>query len=405
MMRRKLYHKVGANERKRFDADGWLCYYPLRDRSVVSMPVVHEIPISEQLSGAGGSSVSSQLTRQLSRILIAVVLLVLVSVVGFMRIEGYSLLDAVYMTVITLSTVGFGEVHPLSPAGRVFTIAVILLGVGTGAYLFRTVAEYIIAGELTGTLRQRRIMRTVENLRDHYLVCGYGRVGQQVTAELRSLGLPFVVIDRDRAAIERCEQRDIPVVEGDATEDEVLRRAGIERARGLVAVLDSDADNVFVVLSARSLNPDLMIVARATSEDAERKLLKAGADRVVSPYLMAGYRIVSLLVRPHVVGFLDTALHSQDLELWLEELVVSPDSPLIGQSLAEANIRAHTGANVLAIIRGPEHRVVDWSPELRLEPNDILIVLGKPPQLEALAELAGSKRFARVSRLHELVRR
>jgi len=348
---------------------------------------------------------SPQLTRQLSRILLVVVLLFLASVVGFMWIEGYPLLDAVYMTVITLSTVGFGEVHPLSPAGRVFTIAVILLGVGTGAYLFRTIAEYVIAGELAGTLRQRRIMRAIEKLQDHYLVCGYGRVGQQVTTELQSLGFPFVVIDRDRAAIERCEQRGIPFVEGDATEDQVLRRAGIERARGLVAVLDSDADNVFVVLSARSLNPNLMIVARATSEDVERKLLKAGADRVVSPYIMAGYRIASLLVRPHVVGFLDTALHSQDLELWLEEIVVSPESPLVGQSLAEANIRAHTGANVLAIIRGPQHRVVDWSPELQLEPNDILIVLGKPAQLEALAELAGSRRFPRVSRLHELVMR
>ena len=346
-----------------------------------------------------------QLTRELSRILMAVALLLLASVAGFMWIEGYSLLDAVYMTVITLSTVGFGEVHPLSPAGRVFTIVVILLGVGTGAYLFRIVAEYVIAGELAGTLRQRRIMRTVEKLRDHYLVCGYGRVGQQVITELQSLQLPFVVIDRDRTAIERCEQRGIPFVEGDATDDEVLRRAGIERARGLVAVLDSDADNVFVVLSARSLNPNLMIVARATSEDVERKLIKAGADRVVSPYIMAGYRIASLLVRPHVVGFLDTALHSQDLELWLEEIVVAPTSPLVGQTMAEANIRAQTGANVLAVIRGAEHRVVDWSPELRLEANDILIVLGKPSQLETLAELAGSQRFARVSRLHELVMR
>ncbi len=348
-------------------------------------------------------SLRAPLTRRLERVLAVAILLIIVSVVGYMWIEGYPLLDALYMTVITLSTVGFGEVRPLSPLGRAFTILIILVGVGTGAYLFGTIVEYLVAGELMETWRQRRIMRALEALQEHYIVCGYGRVGEQVVTELLSLGLPCVVIDQDRTAVERCERRGLPFVEGDATEDEVLRQAGIERARGLVAVLDTDADNVFVVLSARSLNQELMIVARATTEDAERKLLKAGADRVVSPYAMAGYRIVSLLVRPHVVGFLDTAMRSQNLELWLEEIVVSPQSPLIGQTLAEADIRVHTGANVLAIIRGPDHHVVDWSPELRLEANDVLIVLGKQEQLEALAELARSPRFTRVPPLHELI--
>lgn len=347
----------------------------------------------------------TSLTQRLQRILVVAVLLFLAGVAGYMWLEGYPLLDAVYMTAITLSTVGFGEVHPLSPAGRIFTLGIILVGVGTGAYLFGTIAEYIIAGELQGTLRHRRTMRAIEQLRDHYLICGYGRVGEQVCQELLNLEMPVVVIDREASVVEQCERRGVLVVQGDATDDDVLRRAGIERARGLVAVLDTDADNLFVVLSARSLNPNLMIVARAATEDAERKLLKAGADRVVSPYAMAGYRIASLLMRPNVITFLDTAMRSQDLELWIEEIEIAPDSPLVNQTLADAHIRAQTGANVLAIIRGPERRLVDWSPELRLEANDILIVLGKRGQLEALARLAGDKRFARPSRLHELVAR
>ncbi len=344
------------------------------------------------------------LARRLERIFGVAVLLFLASTVGYMWLENYPLVDALYMTAITLSTVGFGEVHPLSTVGRIFTIGVIIVGVGTGAYLFSTLAEYIIAGELEGTLRQRRMMRVLEKMRNHYIVCGYGRVGEQVAQELHTQGMPFVVVEQDPAVVERCERRGVPYVIGDATEDDTLRQAGIERARGLVAVLDTDADNVFVVLSARTLNPNLMIVARATTEDAERKLLKAGADRVVSPYLMAGYRIVSLLVRPNVIHFLDTALHSQDLELWLEEIEIMPGSSLVGKTLGEAAIRTRTGANILAIIRPTEHRLIDWSPEVELRSGDILIVLGKKEQLEELARLAGDERLIRPARWRDLMK-
>ncbi len=346
---------------------------------------------------------NTTLTQRLHRILLIALLLFLVSVVGYIGLERYSLIEALYMTVITFSTVGYGEVRPLSPLGRLFTIGIILVGVGTGAYLFSTIAEYIVAGELEGTLRQRRIMRTLEKMRDHYIVCGYGRVGEHVAQELRTLGLPFVVIEVDPGIAERCERERVPYIIGDATEDETLKLAGIDRARGLVAALDTDADNVFVVLSARALNPNLMIVARATTDDVERKLLKAGADRVVSPYTMAGYRIVSLLVRPNVIHFLDTALRSQDLELWLEEIEIMPNSSLVGKTLEEAAIRARTGANILAIIRPAEKRLIDWSPSLKLQAGDILIVLGKREQLEALAELAGDSRLARPSHWREVI--
>ncbi len=343
------------------------------------------------------------LTYRLRRIIAVAVLLFIVSSLGYMVLEGYSPLEAVYMTAITLSTVGFGEVKPLSPVGRLFTIGVIIVGVGTGAYLFSTLAEYIVAGEFTGVLRQRRMLQRLSELRDHYIVCGFGRVGEQVALELHGQGLPLVVVDKDPAVADHCDRHNIPYVIGDATEDETLIEVGIERARGLVAVLDTDADNVFVVLSARSLNPNLMIVARAATESTESKLLKAGADRVVSPYVMAGHRLVSLLLRPNVVHFLDTALRSKDLELWLEEIVIHPDSPLVGKTLEEAEIRKRTGANVLAIIRPAEHRLVDWSPQLRLQSGDVLIVLGKEEQLAALAALAKDTRLVRPSRWREVM--
>ncbi len=320
---------------------------------------------------------------------------------GFMYLEDLSVIDALYMTVISVSTVGFGEVHTLSAGGRIFAMLVILIGVGTGAYFFGSFAEYIVAGELAGTLRGRRAMRQIERLTDHFIVCGFGRVGEQVATELTHLGLPFVVVDKDPASSQRCEQRGFLYIQGDAEQDAVLHQAGIDRARGLVTVLSSDADNVFVVLSARALKRDLLIVARATTADAERKMLKAGADRVVSPYVMAGNQIVGLLVRPNVVHFLDRALLTQELGQWLEEIDIHPDSTLVGQTLAQADIRSRTGATILAIVVSREKRtLVQWSPDLQLQPHDVLIILGQRDQIETVAQLARDTRFVRPSRLN-----
>jgi voltage-gated potassium channel len=339
----------------------------------------------------------------LQRIAWVVVCLFALSVVGYMWLEEFSFIDALYMTVLAISTVGFGEVHTLSPAGRVFTIFVILGGVGSAAYLFGTFAEYIIAGELADVLRNRRMTQTIEQLRDHYIVCGYGRVGEQIVAELCNLHQAVVVIDKEPAVSEKLAQRNLPFVQGDATEDEVLLQAGIQRARGLLAVLNEDTSNVYVTLSARSLKRDLVIVARATHEGAESKLLKAGADRVVSPYVMAGHRIVSLLVHPNVVNVLDTMLRNPAFELWLEEITVTPTSPMVGQTLHDLSLRERTGANVLVILRGSEHHVVDWTPQLALMANDVLIAMGKREQLQTLAQLAGDTHAMRPSRLRDVV--
>ncbi len=336
-------------------------------------------------------------------VLFAFLALVGFSVTGYIALEHYSLIDAVYMTVITLTTVGFGEVRPLSPLGRVFTTGVILMGVGMVAYFFSTLTDFIVTGEFQSGFQRRQRMRAIHQLHDHFLICGYGRVGERVASELQQLGLPFVVVDRDPAAAVRCEQLGFPFLQGDAEQDDILHEAGIDRARGLVTVLSSDADNVFVVLSARALKRDLLIVARATTEAAERKLLKAGANRVVSPYVMAGNQIVGLLVRPHVVTFLDRAMLTQELGLWLEEVEVGETSALVGQTLAEADVRKRTGATVLAIVVAGEKRaVVTWSPEFRLHAHDVLILLGEQGQIEAAAQLAADLRAARPSRLHRL---
>ena len=334
------------------------------------------------------------LRQRLQVLALAVVILLAFGVLGYRWLENYTWTEAFYMTLITLSTVGFGEVRPLSPVGRWFTMALIVLGVGTGAYAFSALTEYIVSGELQGTLARRRRMAALKKLRHHYIVCGCGRVGLQVALELRRLDLPLVVVDHDPEALERCQQHDILYVEGEPTEDETLQAVGIERARGLVAVLESDADNLFVVLTARGLNPDLTIVAQAVSDSAAQKLYRAGADRVVSPYTMAGHRMAGLLVRPYVIAFLDATLRSPDLELWLEEIRVAPDSELVGKTLAEADIRARSGANVLAIARGDQQ--VEWSPHLRIQAGDVLIVLGRREQLLALARQAGDERLVRL---------
>ncbi|MBC8507181.1 MAG: potassium channel protein [Anaerolineales bacterium] len=325
--------------------------------------------------------------------LVIAFILFFIGVIGYYWLEDFSWSEAIYMTIITLSTVGFGEVRPLTPEGRIFTAIIIVMGVITITVLFGTLTEYIIAGELTGSIKKRHLMKTIQNLKNHYIVCGFGRVGEQVAAELVNLGVPCVVVDQQKVAIEKCELRQLNYIEGDATENETLLQAGIEQARGLVAALSSDADNVFAVLSARSLNSELTIVGRSTGEESKEKLRMAGADRVVSPYQMAGYRIVNQLTRPHVTDFLDTAMRSKGLDLWLDEIRVSPHSPLVSQSMGDAEIRSKTGANILSILRGDDNDHLDWSPELRLQPDDMLIVVGKPEELKTLADLAEDDRF------------
>ncbi len=282
---------------------------------------------------------------------------------GYMLLEGWSFLDAIYMTVISVTTVGFKEVRELDASGRVWT----MIMSGTGVVLiFGTVGlvtEYLITEATSGRSRARRMAQAIGELSGHYVLCGYGRVGSTVARELVHEATPFVIVDVNPTSLERARADGHLVVEGDATDDPTLRAAGIERARGLISTIDSDAQNVYVILSARALNPNLLVVARASTPSAEQKLALAGAERIVSPYTMAGRRLAELAIRPRVVDFLDAALSHGELSFSLEELHVTPGGSLDGASVAALRAR---GLFVLAILTDggryeanpPDHRML-----------------------------------------------
>jgi voltage-gated potassium channel len=308
--------------------------------------------------------------------------------IGYRAIEAWTWLDSLYMTAITLTTVGFGEVRPLSDAGRIFTVFLIFLGVGSVAYGFSILTQYFLAADLGPRLRRRRIRRMIRNLQDHIIVCGYGRVGRSALNMLRESSDNVVVIDQDEALASEVRERGIAAVWGDATRDDTLREAGIERASGLIASAGDDADNLFIVLSARTLNPELHIVARTVNPENEAKMQRAGADRVVSPYQIGGRQMANILSRPNVTEFLDFVTLDSGLELWLEELRIGPDSPLAGQTVVEANLRRKTGATLVALLRSSSGATLTPDESTRLEAGDELIVLGTRDQLARLEDFA-----------------
>jgi len=319
-----------------------------------------------------------RLNRRLWAVLIMVNGLLAVGTAGYKLIEGWSWHDALFMTVITLSTVGYGEVRPLSGIGELFTIVLILLGVGGVAYTFSTLADYFIAGELNGILQRQRMARTISKLRNHYIICGYGRVGQQVVQGLRANRYDVVVIDSTDDYVAEFEKEGIHYVIGDAASDPILQQAGIERASGLCTCLPNDATNVFVVLSARTFNPNLFIISRSNQPESERKLRIAGANQVINPYLITGHRMAAQLLHPSVVEFLDVIMRSGELELRIEEIKIGPASAMNGRTLA---VRRHDG------------KLFTYLPaEFTLESGDVLVGLGTQPQLSLLAQQAADER-------------
>ena len=304
----------------------------------------------------------------------------LIGILGYV-ILGFSLLDATYQTVTTVATVGFREVQPLDDAGKVFTIVLILVGVGTALYTFSVVLETLFEGHVHELFGRRRMEREIDAMDGHVIVCGWGRVGRAIADELTAAHADLVVVDRDAT---RVSESQLPAVIGDATEDRVLERAGLARARALVAALDGDAGNLFVTLSARSLRPDLFIVARARVEETEEKLRRAGADRVVNPQSIGGARIAAFILQPHVTEFLDVVMHDRALEFRLEEMLVPPDSPIAGNTIRDAHLRDRTGALVLALRDENGHFNTNPSPDTRIEAGQVLIAIGTSTELEAL---------------------
>ena len=325
---------------------------------------------------------------RLRKALLALVLIVAAGVTGYMQLEGWSFVDAFYMAITTLTTVGFMEVRPLSAVGRLFTIGFIIVGVGTFFYLAGTFAEYAIGGALTGVLRSRRMQRQIDAMSGHHIVCGFGRVGEQVALDLRRDGLSVVVVERDEGAPERCAER-FPFIVGDATNELVLASAGITRAAGLVAASGEDGTNIVVVLTARGMNSALQIVARGGADDSASKLMRAGANHVISPYRLAGRRIAAQLQNPRVSAFLDLVMHSGDLELWLKEVTIASGSRLDGKALADCRISEDIGATVLAVSEHGSGQILTTPPAShQLNADDVLIVLGTNEQLKQLNSAA-----------------
>ena len=327
--------------------------------------------------------------RRLFLPLSLVLLLIAFGTAGYVVLEGWPLADALFMTIITLSTVGYGEVHPLDGSGRAFTSLLILGGVGTLAYGLTTVTRSIVEGEMSGRVLRQQLQRRIRDLHAHVIVCGYGRVGAAVAAQLRHESIPLIVVEQDQERFNDCLRDRFLAVLGDATQDEVLQEARIDRARGLAIALDDDAKNVFITLTGRALNGALYIVSRAGRPESEAKLLHAGANRVVSPYAISGRRMAALITRPNVVDIVETALQRDGIEYGLEEFTLIERSPFVGQTLAELDLRAATGATVLAVIDAGGQITASPAANYRLQAGDSIVAIGTEAELRRLEQLAG----------------
>ncbi|MFC1950047.1 potassium channel family protein [Chloroflexota bacterium] len=308
--------------------------------------------------------------------------IIVAGVIGYVVIEDWSFIDALYMTIITITTVGYAEVHPLTTAGRIFSIFLIVGGVGGVLFVLSGIVEYIIEGHLGATWGRRRMETNIAKLKEHFILCGYGRVGQEIARIFNEEGVPFVMIDKVQERITSAEKDGYLYVLGDATSDEVLKEAGIERAHGLVAAVGDDADNVYITLSARGLRPDLFIEARAIAPDAEAKLKKAGATRIISPNSLGARRMAELALRPGIVDFIDTVVSRRGREFEMENIIVSHDSALVNLTVAET--RSRTEAAILAINRKSGKLIANPSPEEIFQTGDVLIALGTREQLTVL---------------------
>jgi voltage-gated potassium channel len=310
--------------------------------------------------------------------------IILVGTIGYILL-GFGALDAAYQTVTTITTVGFREVEPLEGVGKVFTMLLILAGVGTALYTLTVVLELLVEGHFSQAMERRRMDKRIAALRGHVIVCGWGRVGRAIARELQGAGTPHVVIDNDPDRVATI--KDHLYVLGDASDDAVLHEAGIDRAVALIAAVSTDPANLFITLSGRSLRPDLFIVSRAREEASVAKLERAGADRVVNPQEIGGARIAAFVLRPHVTEFLDVVMHEREIELRLEELLIAPDSPLAGVSLGQADLPERTGALVLALRDEAEGFITNPTAGTVIQPGQILIAIGTPPQLRALIDV------------------
>lgn len=315
---------------------------------------------------------------------------ILVGIVGFMVIEKFRLLDAFYMTIITIATVGFGELHPLSDAGKLFTATLIITSIGIYAYSISIITNYIIDGEFAKHLKLYRLNKEIQKLENHVVVCGYGRNGKEVCAELTAHHQSFVVIENAAAVISSisAEMKEILIVDGDATKDETLVMAGIQQAKALITALPNDADNVYVVLTAREMNPDLLIISRASDDASDKKLRRAGANNVIMPDKIGGSQMASLVVKPDVIEFIDYITGAGSVNIRLEEIKFdSLPKKLKNKTIKELEVRNKSGANIIGLKKGNGEFLINPSPDTVMLSDTKLFVLGTKEQVSKLLSI------------------
>ena len=314
-------------------------------------------------------------------------LLLLAGPIGYELLEGMSFLDGLYLTAITITTVGYGDIAPVTIGGRLFTILLIFSGVGYVMYLFSQITETMVEGGLRHIVAKRKMQKKITKLHNHYIVCGFGRIGQEICSLLKENNRPFVVIESDEAVIEQLDRLAYAELKGDASDDDILLAAGIKQAKGLVTAVSSDERNVYITLTARGLNPNLFILARSSGlPGAAKKLERAGASRVISPYSIGARRMAQLIVRPTVVDFVDLAMQAGDLGLRMEELLVGAQAHCVGKTLIETGVRKKYGIIVVAIKRAELPMIFNPGSETKIMAGDILIVLGESSHITAMAE-------------------
>lgn len=323
--------------------------------------------------------------RDIIRIILFFIAILFVGTTGFALLEDLKIWDGIYLTVMTITTVGYGDIVPTHIPGKIFTVFLVFSGVGLVLYSFTKFAETMVEGGLRNILERRKMKRKVAELQNHYIVCGYGRIGKVICHILQKNNRPFVVIENHEEVIKNIEAEGLYALSGEAADDEILIAAGIKNARGLIAVVSSDADNVFIALTARVLNPGLYILARSSgAPGAETKLLRAGASKVISPYYIGASRMAQLIVRPTVIDFIDLTMHAGELGLRMEELLISDKASFVNKNLIESGIRKKFDIIVVAIKRQGQEMLFNPKSDTLILPGDILIVLGDHDQISSL---------------------